>query len=455
MTVVAPKGKVQSGFPVDSDSMSPMEMSNSAQAHSSSANSIGNSHTSSKGSPHSGNSDNTSTGEHHSSGQYRVTSQENEQDLPDGASSFGYGSSPQRPSGNQYPEYSPYLFEHRDLENSTTSLPIQQEAKSVGHSDATSRLTNSEPAASTHNVVGKYKGRRTRIDGDFPVLEDKMKPWISQDPPKPLNPFDKQYHRNEIISERYDRENGSENHPRMSTYTFQAAEERYGAAAVLSKWQKESGDQIVERSSTTKARSNNELLEGRYNDMHSRNVDRLSELDLEEQIMEQQFRVGKPQLECIDEREDMYTDRYSTAFADTTGAEALNQRPKIVERSQPSSYLAGESSGVQLHRRHFDAHGEREVEGGREKEQWGGQESGRSTSTHSPYGSTNPFDSELDLLMEDEENGERRGEWRMQGAKGRWVEGEREGGRERGRGFVTYLSQANLWLFYFSCSNYI
>lgn len=387
-------------------------MSNSAQAHSSSANSIGNSHTSSKGSPHSGNSDNTSTGEHHSSGQYKMIYQENEQDLPDGTSSFGYGSLPQRPSGNQYPEYSSYLFEHVDLENSTTSLPIQQEAKSVGHSDATSRLTNSEPAASTHNVVGRYKGRRTRIDGDFPVLEDKMKPWISQDLPKPLNPFDKQYHRNEIISERYDRENGSENHPQMSTYTFQAAEERYGAAAVLGK---EFGDQIVE----------------------------------------QQFRVGKPQLECIDEREDMYTDRYSTTFADTTGTEALNQRPKIVERSQPSSYLAGESSGVQLHRRHFDAHGEREVEGGREKEQWGGQESGRSTSTHSPYGSTNPFDSELDLLMEDEENGERRGEWRMQGAKGRWVEGEREGGRERGGGFVTYLSQANFWLFYFSCSNYI
>ena len=415
-----------------------MESSNSAQAHFSSANSISNSHTSSKGSPHSGYSDNPGTGEHHSSRQYKVLDQENEQDLPDGTSFFGYGSNPQRPSGNQYPEDFPYPFDHVDLENSTTSLPIQQEAKSAGHSDATSRLTNSEPAASTHNVNGRYKGRKTKVDGDFPVLEGEMKPWISQDPPKPLNPFDKQYHRNEIISERYDRENGSENHPGMSTYTFQVAEERYGAT--------------VGRSSTTKARSNNEPLEGRYNDIHSRTVDRPLNVDLEEQIMEQQFRVGRPQLECIDEREDMYTDRYQLAFADTTGAEALNQRPTVVERSQPSSYLASEGSGAQLHSRHFETHGEREVEGGREKEQWGGQESGRSTSTHSPYGSTNPFDSELDLLMEDEENGERRGEWRMQGAKGRWVEGEREGGRERGGGFVT---QANLWLLYFSCSNYI
>ena len=409
-----------------------MEMSNSVQAQSTSANSISNSHTSSKGSPHSGNSDNPSTGEHHSSGQYKVNQfyyRENEQDLPDGASSLGYG----WPGGNQSPEDFPYPFDRVDLENSTTSLPSRKETRNAGQSDATSRLTNSEPTASTCNVVGNVMGRSSssvRVDGHSPVMEDKLKPWISRKNPRPLNPFDKQYQHNKIIGERYDRESIPENHSQMSTYTFQVAEERYGTAAVLGKWQKEFGGQGVERSSTAKAKSIDEALEERYSDMHSRTVDRPLEMDLGERIMEQQFSVGKPQLECIDEHEDMYTDRYSMAFADTSRAEALDLRPIAVEKSQPSSHTAGESSGTQLHRRHFETHDERGVEGGREREQWGGQESRRSTSTHSPYGSTNPFDSELDLLMEGEENGERRGEWRMQVAKGRWVEGERERKRE-------------------------
>ena len=405
----------------------------SAQAQSSSANSISNSHTSSKGSPHSGNSDNPSTGEHHSSGQYKVNQlyyQENKQDLPDGTSSLGYAS-PQWPGSNQSPEDFSYSFDRVDLENSTTSLPLQKETRNAGQSDATSRLTNSEPTASTHRVVRNVKGRSSSsvtLDGHSSVLEDKLKPWISRKNPRPLNPFDEQYQHHKIISERYDSESVPENHSQMSTYTFQVAEERYGAAAVLRKWQKEFGDQVVERSSTRKAKSIDDTLEEGYGDIPSRTAHRPLEMDLEKRIMEQQFSVGKPQLESIDEHEDVYTDRYSMAFADTSRAEALDLSPTAVERSQPSSRTAGEGSGAQPHRRHYETHTEREVEGSREREQWGGQESGRSTSTHSPYGSTNPFDSELDLLMEGEENG---GEWKTQGAKGRWVEREREGGRER------------------------
>lgn len=370
--------------------------------------------------------------------------QENEQDLPDGTSFLGYAG-PQWPGGNQSPEDFPYPFDRVDLENSTTSLPLRKETRNAGQSDASSRLTNSEPTASTHNVVRNVKRRSSSsvtVDDRSPVLEDK--PWISRKNPRPLNPFDEQYQHNKIISERYDRESVPENHSQMSTYTFQVAEERYGAAAVLGKWQKEFGDQGVERSSTTKAKSIAETLEERYGDIPSRTVDRPSEMDLGERIMEQQFSVGKPQLECIDEHEDMYTDRYSMAFADTSRVEALDLSPTAIERSQPSSRTSGKSSGAQLHRRYYETHDEREVEGGSEREQWGGQESGRSTSTHSPYGSTNPFDSELDLLMEGEENGERRGEWKMQVGKGRWVERKKEGERESEREREGHLQPLSL-----------
>lgn len=295
-TVVKSKGNVKSGFSVgDANlSLSPhTKISSPAQIPSYST---GSSHSSANKGSLDGK---LPSGEHSVGMQYDVStgyfgSSADDRDnvgspcSPNMASSPRGYSSPQRSASSQQRRSSEdilYPFDSVDLEGSRTSPFAGKEAGNTGQDNAKSRLTSSEPIASTQSIVQAVTSSPAKVDESrrhSSAVEEQMKPWNLPKRSKSLNPFDQEYKSVKLFSQKSGK--GSIPESQVGEYSFQVPEERYGATAMLAKHQrKEFKEQVIEE---------------------QHDVTAASRMDSEERNMEKQKQYGivTSQLEPVDEQ---------------------------------------------------------------------------------------------------------------------------------------------------------